>query len=372
MMKSYLFFCMFLSMGLYSQTKDVNQAADYYTAYTRERKVSDIDKAYELITQAMRDTKNQESDDALMYQSLIVRQYLEVKKPENAYDLFHLSAKSLIQAYKFSKSPKSKSQVLKLMQIAGYDLYSEGIRQHKLNKHEQSYELYSLLFQIQSLLEENKMDFTVVSSNGEKTTLPYKDMVNNMVVFCINSGKKDEAKLLFTKEVQTNPTAINYVRMIQLCYQLEAKEEAHKYIQEGLAKFPTDSDLLVYSINSSLDTKNYENALKLLDIAIAKEPTTSLYLVKSQTLESQENYEAAIDNYRNALKLYPEDFDLTYGLGYVLLNTSFGILNEQNENTKPKALARVKEAKELFMKAKSLQPTKVDYEKIFEQINNIK
>ena len=94
--------------------------------------------------------------------------------------------------------------------------------------------------------------------------------------------------------------------------------------------------------------------------------------MKSQTLESQDKYDESIENYRKGLKLYPNDFDLNYGLGYALFNSSLSILNEQTDATRPKALASIKEAKDFFNKAKSIDANKVDFEKIFEQINRVK
>jgi tetratricopeptide (TPR) repeat protein len=243
---------------------------------------------------------------------------------------------------------------------------------HKEDKNSLAYDLYKNLFEIQSVLAENKLDFTLVSTTGEKTTLSSKDITNNMVVFCINSGKKEEAKALFEKEVQTSGSAVSYARLIQLCYQLADKSAAYKYIEQGIAMYPTDPDLLIFSINRSLDAKEYNLALKQLDEAIRQAPTTTLYLVKSQTLESQDKYEESIENYRKGLMLFPNDFDLNYGLGYALFNSSLGILNEQSDATRPKALSNIKEAKEHFTKAKTIDANKVDFEKIFEQINRVK
>jgi hypothetical protein len=367
-----LLFCLFLWISSHAQTKEVGKAFSYYSTFIKEAKVSDLEKAYELISIAMRDSNNLKNEEAQFYNGVIVKQYYETKQLENKVSLVSIAAKSLIKSYQINKNYKKKDQLIRLMQIIGYDLYSEGIRQHKENKHDLAYDLYKDLFEIQSLLAENKLDFSLVSSSGEKTNLASKDITNNMVVFCINGGKKEEAKRLFEKEISTNPSALSYARLIQLCFQIDDKSSASKYIQEGLAKYPTDNDLLVFAINSSLDSKDHARALKLLDDALKQAPTTSLYLVKSQTLENLNKFEDAIVNYRNGLKLYPNDFDLNYGLGYALLNSSFGILNEQDDKSRPKALADVKEAKEYFTKAKSINPNKIDFDKIFEQIEKVK
>jgi len=368
----YLFFCLSLALGLKGQTKEVSRAWSYYTTFVKENKVTDIEKAYELIVLAMKDSINGKSEEALFYNAVIIKQYFETKKIDHKAELVLTVAQSLVKSYRLNRNFKNKEQFLKLLQIIGYDLYAEGIKQHKNNQHTVAYQLYKELLEAQSILAENKLDFTIITNSGEKSTISSKDITNNMVVFCINSGKREEAKLLFENEVKVNPSPLSYARLIQLCYQLDDKTAANNYIREGLKKYPQDSDILVYSINSNLGDKNYEQAIKQLDEAIRLNPSTSLYLVKAQTLENQDRLDEAISIYRNALKLYPNDFDLNYGLGYVLLNRSFNVLNEQNEKTKPNALTTIKEAKECFTKAKQINPTKVDFEKIFEQINNVK
>ena len=367
-----LFISLFLWMSFQAQTKDVSKAYSYYTAFIKEAKISDLEKAFEMIGNAMKDSINLKNEEAQYYNGVIVKQYYETKRLENKGELISQAAKSLIKSYQLNETYKKKDQLIRLMQIVGYDLYSEGIRQHRDNKHELAYDLYKDLFEIQSILAENKLDFTLVSNTGEKSSIASKDITNNMVVFCINGGKKEEAKKLFEKEIINNPSALSYARLIQLCFQIDDKLSANKYIQEGVAKFPTDSDLLVFAINSSLDSKDHARALILLDEALRLTPSNSLFLVKSQTLENLNKFEDAIVNYRNGLKLYPNDFDLNYGLGYALLNSSFGILNEQEDKTKPKALLDVKEAKEYFKKAKLIDPNKVDFDKIFEQIEKVK
>ena len=193
----------------------------------KESKLSDLEKAYEFITEAMKDSKNLESEDAQYYLGLITKQYYESKKPIEKTKYILSASKGLINVYRINKNFKNKEQLFRLMQILGYDLYSEGIQMHKENKNSLAYDLYKNLFEIQSILAENKLDFTLVSYTGEKTTLSSNDITNNMVVFCINSDKKDEAKALFEKEVSSGGSAVSYARLIQLCFQLDDKSAAY-------------------------------------------------------------------------------------------------------------------------------------------------
>ena len=151
------------------------------------------------------------------------------------------------------------------MQIIGYDLYSEGIRVYKSEKNELAYTLYKDLVKIQDVLKQNDLDFTIESNSGEKSTLSTNDIMNNLSIFAMNLGKKDEAKSIFESEVKRNPTALGYTKLIQICNQTGDLESARKYTLEGVDLFPNDENLLVVSINMNLNESNIDNITSFSD-----------------------------------------------------------------------------------------------------------
>lgn len=353
-----------------AQSSDITKAKDYYTFYIKEGKLSDLNKAYQVIQTAYKQKTLQNNYDLYFYYALIAKQLNEVNQVQTASNLDTI-AFALQKAYSLSKDVKSKEQLLKLIQFVGFDLYSEGINQFKAGNHLLAYNAYQDLLKLQSILAENKMSFSV-ASKGELVQLSSKDIMNNLAIFCINSGKKEEAKNLFEEDIKTNPTALGYARLIQLCYQIEDKVSAERYIDTAIKLYPNDEDILVYAINRNLDQNKTDEAIQLIDRAITNSPNHRLYLVKSQALENSKKIKESIDNYRKALTLYPEDFDLNYGLAYILFNNAIGSLNQIKPEQKAQAMADIEEAKQYFIKAKNIDVNRVDFDKIFEQINQVK
>lgn len=372
-MKGFSFFiCLLFSGYLIAQTKDVNLAKDFFNAFLKEGKLSDLEKSYDLIQKAMVDEKNKSYDESNFYQGVITKQYYVSKNLSDKSDFIINASKSFLKTYSLNKNFAKKEQLLKLMQVMGYDLYADGIKLFKQNNNEKAYESYKLLIQIQDVLAENNMNFTIKSTSGETSNIANQDIMNNLVVFCMNMGKKEEAKSIFEKELKSKPTALTYARLIQLCFQINDTSAANHYITEAIGKFPQDEDILIFAINQNLEKGKITESLKYLNAAIQSFPTPKLYLVKAQVLEGNKEYDKSITTYKDALKLYPNDFDLNYSMGYALFNESLRALNQQSEIIKPNAIAKLKESKDFFLKAQSINPTKVDFEKILSQVDSIK
>lgn len=355
-----------------AQTKDVNKAKDYYAVFVKEGKIADLEKSLEHINTAMQDAKNTSNAEAYFFNGVIHKQYFESKKIEDKSDYILKAVQSFLKTYELNKNFSQKEQLLKLIQIIGYDLYSDGIKLFKESKYEKAYQEYKLLTDAHKVLAENKMDFTMSSASGQTSTISMSDVMNNLAVFCLNSNKKEEAKSIFEQEVKTKPSADAYAKLIQLCNQIADTNSANKYIDEAVKLYPTSEDILIFSINKNIEKGNSKEALNHIATAIKVAPSNKLYLVQSQVLEGNNEFDKAITSYRDGLKLYPNDFDLNYSLAYTLFNSALRELNNQNDKTRPKALALVQEAKALFLKSKSIDATKVDFEKILTQVDQVK
>lgn len=110
-------------------------------------------------------------------------------------------------------------------------------------------------------------------------------------------------------------------------------DAATKYLEEGRAAFPEDKGLLFSQINLYLQSGKLDVLMASLDEGIAATPENpSLYLVKSQTLETLYNesvkagtpdeakFDAAIATLEDGLKNVPKDGRLTYAIGLLQFN----------------------------------------------------
>lgn len=355
----------------FAQSKELTLAKDYYTSYVKESKIKDLEIANENIEKAVAIESVLGNDEKYFYLGVITKQLYESKKIEDRTNLVHKATDALIKSYNYNQKSVFKPQILKLLQILGYDFYEDGIKLFKANKHDEAYLAYKKLIVIQSILTENKMDFTVSTVGGQVTNLSNSDIMNNFAVFCMNSGKKDEAKLIFENEVKSSPSPANYSKLIQLCQQIGDTFSSNKYIVEGFKKYPNDEDLLIFTINNNLDKNKLNEALTLLDTAIKLAPNAKLFLVKAQIFDNKGEYENAVKVYREGLVKYSEDFDLNYNLATAVFNQGLRELNKKNNISHSKGMEYVKEARSLFVKAKTIDATKTDIDKILKTVDEI-
>jgi tetratricopeptide (TPR) repeat protein len=366
-----LFFIFSLSMG-HAQTKELSNAKDYFKAFVNESKSVDLEKASQWIDKAVLIDDPATNAETQFYLGLITKQSIETFKLTDKSNLIIKATDALLKSYNLKREAEYKKRLLTILQILGYDLYESGINLFKENKNDLAYQSYKKIIDIQKVLAENQLNFDMVSPSGQKTALSNQDIMNNLAVFCMNSGKKEEARALFEQEVKMNPSPAAYAKLIQLCQQLGDTSSIDKFIQEGFKRYPKDEDLLIMSINRNLDKKKNQLALDLIDTAIKLKANPKLYLVKAQIFESTAEFDKAEVIYRTGLSLYPKDFDLNYNLGSSIFNNGLRELNKQTEISHKKGMDMVKEARDLFMKAKEINPTKTDIDKILTQVDSVK
>lgn len=367
-----IFSMMFFVVAV-AQTKEVDKAKDFLEEYLKLRKSSDIEMAYASISTGMKLEKNLTNPYAYFYNGKIIKLYYDDKGMTSKKDLVIEAYRSLSKTLELNPQFSERNEVLKLIQFICFDLYNEGIFLFKESKHEEAYNVYKDLFSAQELLKKNNLKIEMLGANNTSAVLTDADIMNNYAIFCINSGKIGEAKEILINEVKTSPTAPKYAQLINLLKKLQDGSTADAYILEAYEKFPNDLDVLILSINYHIEKKNLEQALRQVTTAIKMKPMNyEFYLVQGQIYADMEQYKSSVDAYKAGLALFPNNYDLNYNLGRALFNKGTELYNKMDVKLKPEATASLEESKTYFLKAKSLDPTKVDIDKIIDDINHIK
>ncbi len=90
---------------------------------------------------------------------------------------------------------------------------------------------------------------------------------------------------------------------------------------------PKDIQLMI-RISNMLDNKQYDDARKILEGAIASEPNNAnIYFMLGILEECLENYDAALANHRKAVDLDPSNAQYKYNVGRVLCNKAIDLDN---------------------------------------------
>ena len=88
---------------------------------------------------------------------------------------------------------------------------------------------------------------------------------------------------------------------------------------------PKDIQLMI-KISNMLDNKQYDDARKILEGAIASEPNNAnIYFMLGILEEYLENYDAALANYRKAVDLEPSNAQYQYNVGRSLCNKAYAL-----------------------------------------------
>jgi len=156
-----------------------------------------------------------------------------------------------------------------------------------------------------------------------------------------------------------------YISLINNAKKLEKTDDYNKWLTEARAAYPENKDLLDIQLQSFLDVKDYDGAMKNLDEAIAKNPDKGIYhFVKGNILQTEmKDLDAALVEYKAALEKDPEMSDAMYMCGLVYIDRANAITEQMNSlglNETRKYNALKDKQKEVF--GESLQYFEKSYE----------
>ena len=163
-----------------------------------------------------------------------------------------------------------------------------------------------------------------------------------------------------------------YKALVRLYKKTGQTEKYQDILSRGRAAYPSDDFFVKYELQDFLDAKDYDSAMKNLDLAIASDPENGLfYYVKGfiQSSEMDDN-EGALISFDKALELDPTNADAMYMKGFIFVDRANDITEEMNKlplNAKTKYKQKKAEQKAefemalpLFEKAFELKPSDAD------------
>jgi hypothetical protein len=202
----------------------------------------------------------------------------------------------------------------------------------------------------------------------------------------------------YNKLVTTKYSKIPQVYLDLSAIYLHVKDtvNALKVINEGVAKYPKDSELRKRQIETALQTGRQNEIISSVETAIANDPKNKTLYYYSGLTYSQigdadnasslktkdaaaksslhqkalDNYAKAADMYKKALEIDPNYFDANLNLGYVLMRPAIDTYNAANnlpanrqkeyDQQIAKAGAQFDLAKPYLSKAVELNPKSID------------
>lgn len=183
---------------------------------------------------------------------------------------------------------------------------------------------------------------------------------NNMFSDAI--GYYEEAKA-------NNYGGANTYIFLKTCYvETNDSTKALETLQAGIAKFPSDANILIELINFYLTSGRDTEALDYIDVAIKSDPSNkSLYFAKGTLLDKLKRTEDAVVAYNKAIELDTKYFDAYYNLGVVFYNQAVELFKQADaipankpkeyEAKKAEAENSLKQALPYMEKASEINPS---------------
>lgn len=370
-----IFFILWVILGYqtYAQYSEINQAKSYLGEYERYKKLVDIDNANIQGQLAKKHEKFSTNAEANFYVGKIIKLHYDAKAIQNKKNEILESYQYLSRALELNPKLLDKQEALNLIKYLCFDMYNDGIAYSNQNKNQEAYELYKTLIEAKSLLVRNNEKLDVKLANGQVHELKDADIINNYIVMCIKAEKYEDAQKALIQEIAIRPSAAKYVQLIQLCKKTNDTKTAEEYSTKAQQLYPRDIDIMLMTITENMEKKNLNKVIELSHQALLVDSSNiQLYLVLGQTYQDIEKYKEATMVYAQGLKLFPNDYDLNYNMGRAQFNYGTSIYNLHDVKRKPEAAAMLSESKKYFEQCKSINPSRVDIDKIIQDINQIK
>ena len=150
-------------------------------------------------------------------------------------------------------------------------------------------------------------------------------IILNAGLAAYNAEKFDDAIKYFTEVAKYGYDEGRTYTLIAATYQNKKTHsdtlKAIDVLKEGFDKYPDDSSILVYLIQTYLDIDQTEDAMKYLEMAISRDASNPIYYFAQGGLyEKIENEDDAIRMYEKSLSVQPDFFDANFNLGVLYYN----------------------------------------------------
>ncbi len=171
------------------------------------------------------------------------------------------------------------------------------------------------------------------------------------------SGKQyDKAVKYFNQCINLNyQPGSCYAQIIRSYQMMGDTVQSVATMKEAATKFPNEQNIMVQLINYYITHNQSSEALSYLDKAIEKDPTNpSFYQARGVCLDKLSRQDEAIQSYKKAIEIKPDNSDSYYNLGVIYVNRGvkqFDVANAVPTNEQARYEAEKNKADDLFKQA---------------------
>lgn len=222
---------------------------------------------------------------------------------------------------------------------------------------------------------------TIITGKGKTPNIELAVALKNAAIAAENSGNVESSIAIYKDWLAVAPEAIAYRSYGAALKKSGKKEEAQKVIDEGIAKFPKDANLLVEKINVYLENAQYQEALTYVNNLLDVEPNNDGALfIKGLAYEKIGNEDSVVYYYIKSGEANPKSIKPWNNLGALYVNKANAMLEQMNklgnssadmkqyEELKKKRRALYLQAKPYLEKAKEIDPNDTQITRTLKQV----
>jgi tetratricopeptide (TPR) repeat protein len=240
------------------------------------------------------------------------------------------ATKSLEEAVKLNTDGKSDKDIKEGIQAVKAGLEVEAVNAYESKDFKASHENFIKLLELNKQpLMNNQVDTLILYYAG-RAALENKDYPEANRLFAEAAANKYEDPYL-------------YVFRKQAFFASGDTAAGVKVINEGFNKYPENQSILIELINYYLVSNQADEALRLLGVAKASDPTNvSFTFAEGSLYDKLGRFDEAEKSYKTCLEMKPDYFDATYNLGVLYFNKAVKIYEEASKLTDNAAYEKAK------------------------------
>ncbi len=227
--------------------------------------------------------------------------------------------KALDEAIKLNTDGKADADILKTTQTLKLAYQNEAVNTYEKGNFKSSYENFVHILDLNKLpLMKNRIDTILIYYAG-RAAFENKDYGNATKYF------EETAALNF-------PDPYLYVLRKQCYFALGDTAKGIEVINQGYNKHPDDQSIMIELINYYLDAGEGEEALKIIAVAKAGDPSNVSYSFTEGTLyDKMGRIDDAERSYKECINKKPDYYDAYYNLGVLYYNKAVKIYEEASK-----------------------------------------
>ena len=310
---------------------------------------------------------------AKVYQAIANDSALSIKFSDAGFEALSAYKKMFeINDPKFKDVAEAKEMLKDLARVFN----NNGADAYMSNNFYKAYKYYYATNDIATLLKQN---------NAKIVDSVYQSYLENAVLCADKTGKKEELNRVLQTLVENYPVAKSYHLLANSYLEEKNYAKADEVLNAGLAKFPSNKDLLIDKINRYLKEEKTAEATSYLEEAVKLDPKNEQILsILGLAYEKAGKEEAATKVYKSMLDANPKSFEAQYSMGSMIFNKAKTLTDQMNalgyskaetikfDELKAKRKLIFEEALPYLTKAQELDPKNEQVEKALKVIKSQK